>query len=138
MNNPISEPVDGNSSFNSEIIYLPEHNVIKIIVSGIFSVSTNDQFIAASLAAAQHYNSHLVILDMRKVDIAMNHVEIYDLPERNKLLGVTSHYRVAILDSQTSINSRKFKFYEDRAALQNLERRLFTDENAAIDWLLQK
>jgi len=131
-----SENLDNN--FDLIVSYLADQKYIKIIARGNLTVEANQQSVVTAIEACRKFNCSLILLDERNVTVAMNFVDIYDLPQHNEHLGVSNNIRVAILYSQGLANDKVFRLYEDRAVISDFKHYIFYDEEAAIAWLLKE
>ncbi len=134
---PLEKMLLEKNSFALKVNYLAEHGVVKLTASGEFTLGSNEQLVATALAAGKLHGAHLFLLDAQNMNLGLNLVELYDLPENNRQRGVPGHFRLALLYTPSNAdNSRLFKFFEDRAVIADLKRRIFVDSHTAIDWLL--
>lgn len=124
-------------TFELKVEYLAPQRVVKITARGPLTLEANNQLVAAAVAAGKQYETNLFLVDDRNTEVAMNIVNLYDLPEHNSQLGVMRDFRVALIFTPTQRNSDVFKFYEDRIVITDFQQRVFTDEAAALAWLLE-
>lgn len=122
--------------FELKVEYLAPQRVVKITTRGPLTLEANNQLVAAAVAAGRQFDTNLFLVDDRNADVMMNIVNLYDLPEHNQQLGIMRNFRVALIFTPTQRNSEAFKFYEDRIVITDFQQRVFTDEVAALMWLL--
>lgn len=124
-----------NSYFDMTVEYLDQHKVVKITTHGELNLEANNKLVSAVLAASKQYATNLILVDHRSVEINMNFVTVYDLPEHNQTHGVERHLRVALVYTQSKELDQIFKFYENRSHIMDFQHCVFTDEDRALRWL---
>ncbi|HEY6095697.1 MAG TPA: hypothetical protein VIU93_12170 [Gallionellaceae bacterium] len=136
-NDPARVGAQAAKKFSLKVDYLAAQRVVKITTRGILTLEANNELVAAAVAAGAQFDTNLFLVDDRNIELAMDIVNIYDLPEHNSQLGIMRNFRVALVFTPTQRNSELFKFYEDRVVITDFQQRVFTDEPAALMWLME-
>jgi hypothetical protein len=123
------------STFSLTVEYLEPYRIVKIVTSGELTLEANNQLVAAAIAASRQYHTNCILIDDRNVEIRMNFINIYDLPEHNQQLGVDNRLRVALLYTPSEETDKVFQFYENRSYNKDFQHRVFTEEHKALSWL---
>jgi len=132
---PASQESSVEVAFSLETTYLEKPRVVKITTHGLLTTGANSRLVAAGLAASRQYGTDAILVDHRDIEIGMDFVNVYDLPEHNRLLGVGPQLRVALLYSPSEQMSKIFRFYENCSVFRDFQHRVFTNEDEALDWL---
>lgn len=123
---------------NWKIEYMQQEGVVCVKIAGVFDdVGQNQMMISDGLAEAAKYGATKFLLDNRDLTLKIEITDFYYLPDAYEKLGVSRRYKVAIVLSAVSIKDENWKFYETRAANLGYRHRLFTDPDAALDWLTE-
>ncbi len=122
--------------FELRVSYLVEHKAVKIMVSGALTFDTYQQLVPTAIAACKEYATHLILIDQRAMTLEMGILDVYELPQRNLLMGATGELRVAIIYAMNETNKKRYALYEDRAVTSDMTHHVFSDEKAALDWLI--
>jgi hypothetical protein len=121
---------------NWEIEYLQQEGVVYVRTWGTLTdVHANQMMIAEAVAEAEKHGATKCLIDDRDLTLEIGIVDLYYLPEAFSDLGVRHEYKVAIVFPVGSLKEENFKFYETRAANLGYTHRLFSDPDAALDWL---
>ncbi len=126
------------SDFDVTVDYLEQHKVVKLTARGVFDLAANNKLVSAALAASKRYGTDLILIDDRNVEIKMDYVKLYDLPEHNQMRGVSQNLRVALLYTPSRELDQMFKFYENRSHIMDFQHTVFTEEDKALRWLTGK
>lgn len=121
--------------FRLSVSYLPDSKIIRIMTFGSYDRDANKQVVAAGLAAKEEHGTDRFLVDHRNVDLAFDIMNLSDIPKINERLGVQPGYWLALLHRADRNVVEKFQYLEDLSYIQGMRRRVFTDEQAAIDWL---
>lgn len=120
-----------------KIEYWPEHRLIYIKTSGIMTLEMLRQLTIDAIEQGRKYKVNRYLGDHTDMLPAVESMGIYELPRICAELGLLRTDRLAILYSPLSGSQADFKFYEDSAINDGFAHRLFTDKNAALDWLAE-
>ena len=123
------------ADFALSVEYLAQLRVIKVTAKGTLTLEGNNQLVAAALSASSRHGTNLILVDDRNIELDMNIMNIYDLPENNQKLGVNQLLRVALIFRPSEETRRLFKFYEDCSYVRDFQHRVFVDEAEALQWL---
>ena len=92
------------------------------------------EMMKALLAEKSKTSTRLFLMDHRNVVIRLTTLDIYNLPEINRRLGLSGEERAAIVYAPPQ--RADAIFYEARAANAGFMHRSFTNEHEAMRWLL--
>ena len=122
-----------------EVNFMEKEGVVNIRTSGILTdLSENQRMISDVLAEAEKHGVTKILIDDRDLTLKVDLVDIYYLPKEYDSYKSSRSYKVAIVFAvaNNTNSENKFKFYETRVANMGYNHRLFTDLNAALDWLM--
>jgi hypothetical protein len=77
------------------------------------------------------------LVDHRNVELAFGILTLSDIPKKNEELGIKPNFRVALICRADRDVLEKFEFLENLSYVKGINRRVFTDEQTAFDWLNQ-
>lgn len=123
--------------FDLSISYDPALHIIRTTTFGTLDFEAIRQTAVAALEAGAVHGTERHLLDHRNVDIAVGILTISDIPAENLKLGVKPSFRVAMICRSEPRVFEKFEFLEDLYYIEGINRRVFTDEQTALDWLLR-
>jgi len=118
-----------------EVNFNKEQNYISVIVEGEFSLSTVKELAADVASFIKRYNCSLVLNDLRHARLTQGTLDIYYMPKITRQVGVEPHIKRALVVSELSPD---FHFLETVFINQGHIVKVFTDINAALQWLLNK
>ena len=114
---------------------LEKDNIICMKTLGPADWDQNKKMCEEAFSLAQKHGSHRFIVDHRKLEHGLSILQIDDIPEMLKQIGVTPQDKVAMLFDPASPISDAVKFFRDAAFLASLQLRIFSDKDKAIAWL---
>ena len=117
-----------------EIDYLREQEVVRVKTSGTITLELFKRMVTDALTEAVKHGATRFLIDHRAMTPDIGFFDIYNLPETNFSLGVSRVY-TAIVYSATSEKSGDFELYAVRARHHGYNHRLFTEPEAALEWL---
>ena len=120
-------------SFNIE--FLQKEQVAKITTFGILDQKGDEQMVLAAVDAAKKYKTRLFLVDHRQVDVAIEVLYLSDIPKKNERLGVTNNFKIALVCDKDSGDLGKFEYFDNLSHIKGYNRELFTDIEAALNWL---
>jgi hypothetical protein len=123
--------------FNLSVQYLPEFNIVRVNTFGRYDLVANEQLVAAALAAGSEHGTTRFLVDHRNVELAFGILTLSDIPKKNEELGIKPNFRVALICRADRDVFEKFEFLENLSYVKGINRRVFTDEQTAFDWLNQ-
>lgn len=135
---PGTGDAEGPPSFSLTVEYLTTHHAVKIVACGVLTLEANNQIVAAALSASSQYGTHRVLVDDRNITLAMSFVNVGGLSQHNEQLGVRRHLRVAVLYKPSGEMQRIFNYYENCSVINDFRHYVFTDEQAALQWLTEQ
>jgi len=118
-----------------KINYNKEQNYIRVTVDGDFSLSTGKELAADVASFVKRYNCNLVLNDLRHARLTQGTLDIYQMPKITRQVGIETHIKRALVVSEVSSD---FHFLETVFINQGHIVKIFTDINAALQWLLNK
>ncbi len=121
--------------FDLTVNYDPDLHIIRTTTFGTLDFAAIRQMVVAGLEAGAEHGTERHLLDHRNVDLAVGILTISDIPAENQKLGVKPSFRVAMICHNERSVLEKFEFLEDLYYIAGINRRVFTDEQAALDWL---
>jgi hypothetical protein len=88
-----------------------------------------------AFAAAKRNGTKKVLVDHRLLQTNLTILQIDDLPNLFKEIGIGPEYKVAILFDPASPRSGNFTFFENVSIISSLQFRVFSEPAEAIEWL---
>jgi len=116
--------------------HLGDLGVIEFTVTGVLTLDSLRQLVAAGVAASATYGTHRILVDYRNVESALTTLDIYGTPELERSAGATVD-RVAMVMPPATAYRNDFLFYENRAVNTGAQRRVFLGRDAALAWLAE-
>jgi hypothetical protein len=123
--------------FNFSLAYLPNERVIKVHTFGTFGSAANEELVVAAVKASKQHGATLFLVDHRQADIALGILYISDIPKVNGQLGIKPDFQVALVCREDPREYEKFEYFENLSYLEGYNRRVFTDDQPALKWLLE-
>jgi len=121
--------------FDLTVSYDPALHIIRTTTFGTLDVAAIRHMVVAAVEAGAVHGTERHLLDHRSVDLAVGILTISDIPTENQKLGVKPSVRVAIICRDEQSVFEKFEFLENLYYIAGMNRRIFTDEQTALDWL---
>lgn len=118
-----------------KIDYTQNDGVVTVTTSGPMDVASIEQMVVDMLGAGRGFGATRYLLDHRQMTPEMSVLHIYDLPGIVNRAGLTPDIRLAMVYDAAATRKGDFEFYETRAYNLGFEHRLFTEVQAALDWL---
>jgi len=118
-----------------EIEYNKRFGIVSVQTSGIITWDDNKVMSQEVLATAKHHGSNKFLVDHRLLETNLTVLQIDNLPEMFREIGIGPEYRVAILFDPASPRSSNFTFFENVSIISSLPFRVFSEQTEAIEWL---
>jgi hypothetical protein len=115
--------------------YLEKDRIVYMKTSGPADWDQNKKMSKMALALGHKHGSHRFLVDHRKLEHGLSILQVDDIPKMLKQIGVTSEDKVAVVFDPVSPLSNTFKFFRDASFLASLQLQIFSDKDAAIEWL---
>jgi len=123
--------------FDLDIEFLKEHGIIKITTRGAFNMAANAQLANAAMEASERFGSRHFLVDQRNIHLELTTMDLYEVPHSVQRLGIDKTFVSALLYMPAPDVTKLFGFFEAMCKLANIPLRLCTDEQAAMEWLIQ-
>lgn len=120
------------------VTYLSDVGVLKLSTFGVFDLNADKQLIAKGLEEGAKHEATRYLVDHRLAEVVIKTMYVADMPQIEQGGGVPDHFRIALLYSESQRSADVIQHYEDLMVVQGLQRRVFTDERQAIEWLIQR
>ena len=120
------------------IDYLPAEEVVRVTATGELTLDALATLIPEGLAETARRGVRRTLVDYRAIVPAMGTMDIYRAPDAALRSGLTRDHRVAFVVSADPQVRADFRFYEDRAALNGLNHRVFAEIEPALAWLVSE
>ncbi len=118
-----------------EIGYNKAEGILDVTTTGLITWDENRLMTEEVLTAAKQHDTQKVLVDHRKLQSNLTVLQIDDLPQMFRDVGVGSEYRVAILFDPDSPKSSNFKFFENVSIISSLQFKVFSKSDEAVKWL---
>ncbi len=115
--------------------HLKEQGIVFAKTQGCSTWETYRQFAEAMLETGRQKGVRKFLVDHRDMVLGLSVLEIDDLPEMFRQIGMTDEDRIAVLYDPSAPHSSEFKFLENVSVLASLRLKLFSDKDKAIAWL---
>jgi hypothetical protein len=121
--------------FDLTVTYDPDLHIIRTTTFGTLDFAAIRQMVVAGVEAGTKHGTEKYLVDHRNVDLKVGILTISDIPVENQKFGVKPSFRVAMICRDERNVFEKFEFLEDLYYIAGINRRVFTDEQTALDWL---
>ncbi len=115
--------------------YLAQEQVIAVELSGMIGMADLWGVGPRCLAVAQERTTHAILADVREATLTAQTTELYRLSDSASEHGFTRHYRVALVISDDPDQKESFTFFETVFVNRGFQIRLFSERDAALEWL---
>jgi hypothetical protein len=119
-----------------KIEFIQDAGIISTTVSGVVTIDEIKKIADEVFKEAARRDVTRLISDYRNVSLNVSTADIHDLPETLKKLGRTSKIKSAIIYSVNSSNKSDYYFFDTRCFNSMLNSKIFTDYDAAYQWLM--
>ena len=117
------------------IKHLEKDGIVTVKTFGQVSWDENKQLSEQALSMGREKSVRKFFVDHRQMEHGLTILQVDELPEMFKEIGVTSEDMVAILFDANSPMSDTFEFFMNAASIESLHFRVFTDQDEAVAWL---
>jgi hypothetical protein len=118
------------------IDYIADKNIVKVTTSGFITWDEQKKMVEEIVKFGEEKGAGLFLTDHRNLVQGLSILQIDDLPQFHKQVGVKPSDKIAILYAPK--DEDQFKFFQSVSFLASLNFKIFTDEKEAMDWLLEE
>lgn len=118
--------------------YLPETGVLSVTTHGVLDYELMLELIESTVAEMQKRGCERILIDHRNAVLQFSPTRMYRLPAVEIAYGVDRRQKVAVVLAPTSARPQDAQIYVDVMQTNGLPHRLFSDPEAALDWLLDR
>jgi hypothetical protein len=115
-----------------QLVYQAEEKVVRLKTSGPIDKTSFPAMLTAAVAHAKRYHCWCVLADHRNSTLRLDPLEIYYAPRVITASGADSRYFLALVFGQMT---EDIQFMENVCRNAGLQLAVFTDLNAALQWL---
>ncbi len=112
--------------------YNSENNCIMASMEGRIDQNTVKEFALNIVEATKKHNCRKILNDIRKVNLNLSTIEIYELPKKIKEAGLEQFTKRALVVGN---NFEDVAFFETVSFNQAQNVKIFRDPEAALEWL---
>jgi hypothetical protein len=131
-----SHNAEGSSGSSSlldwQLVYQADHKVVLLQTSGPIDKISFPAMLAGAVAFARRHQSLRILGDHRNSTLKLDPLEIYYAPKVITSSGADSKYFTALVFGQMT---EDLQFMENVCRNAGLQLAVFTDTNAALQWL---
>jgi hypothetical protein len=117
------------------IDYLEKDRIVHVTVSGIMDWDEHKRFAEELYPSAKDRGFHKILIDFRQMQPKFTILQIDDLPDMLREIGVGPEFKIASVYDPTSPYAHEFKFFNSVATLLKIRVKQFTDTDEALNWL---
>lgn len=107
-------------------------NCLHGVMEGTLDLPAIEDYVAQVVQLAEAYDCTCILSDLRRVDLALSILEIYELPALMERMGFGRPWRGALVISG---NVEEFRFLETVAQNQGFRLRVFDTLDHAAGWI---
>jgi hypothetical protein len=112
--------------------------LVQATAKGVLDLVLVTQKATETLQEAALHSSKRFLIDDREASLALDTLQIYELPGTLERLGLSRGARVAVVYTVTSPTAHDFQFFETVAVNQGFHVKLFTSMEPAMEWLKEE
>lgn len=116
-----------------KVSYNEDRQYIESSIIGLLDMDAVERGLVEMNTAFDRYQCKRILYDLSEVEIGLETHEIYFVPKLLIEAGNQQMKRAVIFSNN---NEQDFNFFETVAANQGLNIQIFTDREAALNWLL--
>jgi len=117
------------------IDYLEEDRIVRVKASGVMDWDEHKRFAEELYPFAKKQGAHKILIDFRQMEPRFTILQIDDLPDMLREIGVGPEFKIAAVSDPTSPHAHEFKFFNNVATLLNIKVKQFADPDEALTWL---
>lgn len=116
-----------------KVTYNENQQFIECSINGTLDMDAINRALIEMNTAFDRYQCTRVLYDLNKTELGLETQEIYFIPKLLKEAGNLKMKRAVVFSPKFE---QDFAFFETVAANQGLQVQIFTDREAALNWLL--
>jgi hypothetical protein len=117
------------------IDYLEKERIVSAKVSGIMDWDEKKRFSEELYPSAKEHGMHKILIDFRQVQPKLTILQIDDLPNMLREIGVGPEFKIAAVFDPAAPSAHEFRFFNNLATLLHLRVKQFADPDEALAWL---
>ena len=117
------------------IDYLEKERIVSVKTSGIMDWDEHKRFAEELYPFAEKHASHKILIDFRQMEPKFTILQIDDLPNMLREIGVGPGLKTASVYDPESPHAHEFKFFNNVATLLGIKVKQFVDPDEALNWL---
>ena len=117
---------------NREFKYLEDKDIVLVRTSGSYKLEDELETVKKAISLLKEHNCNRCIFDHRATNVIARTMRSYERPKVYKDLGLDRSVRTAIVYRELN---NDYEFYENVCQNRGWDIKIFTDYDAAIDWL---
>jgi hypothetical protein len=117
------------------INYLEKERIVSAKLSGIMDWDEKKRFAEELYPSAKEHGMHKILIDFRQVQPKFSILQIDDLPNMLKEIGVGPEFKIAAVFDPAAPFAHEFRFFNNLATLLHLRVKQFADPDEALAWL---
>jgi len=118
--------------------YDPELGIICSVYAGQVSADEFEAGTLETIALAKKHKTNLLLIDDSKLEVAVSTNDIFKMPQFYEDAQAHRGSRWALIQPPEGPGLKALRFYETVCRNRGWLVKLFTDRQAAIDWLLNE
>lgn len=115
-----------------DVYFDNEQNCIIGKYSGILDMNAIKQNVLQVIIKSEEHKCKLFLNDLREAESQLSTIEIYNLPMFMSNVGISWAWRHAVLISK---RTDSYRFFETVSVNRGMAVKIFTDIQAAMEWL---
>jgi len=117
------------------INYLKEAGIVSAKASGVMDWDEHKKFAEELYPLAKKHGVHKFLIDFRLMQPKFTILQIDDLPNMLREIGVEPGFKIASVYDPASPHSHEFRFFNNVATLLSIRVKQFEDPDEALAWL---
>jgi hypothetical protein len=117
------------------IDYLEKDHIVRVKASGVMDWDEHKRFAEELYPFAKEHGVLKILIDFRQMQPKFTVLQIDDLPDMLRNVGVGPEFKIASVYDPASPHSHEFKFFNNVATLLHIRVQQFVDPDEALTWL---
>jgi hypothetical protein len=117
------------------IDYLEKERIVRAKTSGVMDWDEHKRFAEELYPLAKELGVHKILIDFRQMQPKFSILQIDDLPNMLREMGVGPGLKIASIYDPASPHAHEFKFFNNVATLLSIRVKQFADPDDALTWL---
>lgn len=119
---------------NCKFEYLEDKDIVLVRTSGSYELAAEIETVKKAISKLKEHNCNKCIFDHRAANVIAGTLSSYDRPKVYKLFRLDHSVHTALVVRELNDD---MKFYENVCLNRGWNVKIFTDYDAAIDWLAE-